>query len=194
MATHAIMKSFRSSLIPAQSKSHRSFFYWITIMFNRVDENRVKEVGPDRACAEWLLRNGAAVKWREDGSILSDYNALSSLEEPQKHIEAVDATNSAISYHGFPHFNGCNYINEVKLVNCVYVEDPAIPLLSILKNTLKHLEISNCLNISEKALFDLNKLTKLKKLELGNLPQVKNKSEVIEKLTKSLPDCNIVFT
>lgn len=30
---------------------------------NRVDRSRIEEVGPDRACAEWLLRCGAGVKW-----------------------------------------------------------------------------------------------------------------------------------
>lgn len=70
-----------------------------------MDDNRVKEVGPDRACAEWLLRNGAAVTWKEDGGFLSDYNALPSVEAERKHIKAVDATNSAISDIGFPHFS-----------------------------------------------------------------------------------------
>lgn len=70
-----------------------------------VDHKRIEEVGPDRACAEWLLKNGAAVKWKEDGAYLADYNALPDLEQPRKHIQAVDATNSAISHIGFPHFS-----------------------------------------------------------------------------------------
>ena len=28
---------------------------------------RIKDVGPDRACAEWLLRCGAVVKWKGKG-------------------------------------------------------------------------------------------------------------------------------
>ncbi|XP_012267731.2 ATP synthase subunit s, mitochondrial isoform X1 [Athalia rosae] len=151
------------------------------------------KVGSDRACAEWLLKNGAAIKWTEGGPLLSDYNALPSLDEPRKHIQVVDATDSAISHIGFPHFKGCNHINEVKLVNCVYIEDPAIPLLSILKDSLNNLEVNNCANISEKALNKIDKLSNLKTLKLGNLPLIKDKNKVIENLTKALPNCDIVY-
>ena len=32
---------------------------------NQVDSERVKEVGVDRACAEWILRCGGGVQWKE---------------------------------------------------------------------------------------------------------------------------------
>lgn len=31
----------------------RSFFAILRVAFNRVDSQRLKEVGPDRLCAEW---------------------------------------------------------------------------------------------------------------------------------------------
>ena len=37
----------------------RTFMGWFDAAFNRYDEARVKEVGADRAAAEWLLRCGA---------------------------------------------------------------------------------------------------------------------------------------
>ncbi|CAG0919416.1 unnamed protein product [Notodromas monacha] len=37
----------------------RPVFGWLNTVFNKVDEERVKEVGPDLAAAEWLLRCGA---------------------------------------------------------------------------------------------------------------------------------------
>ncbi|XP_012267732.2 ATP synthase subunit s, mitochondrial isoform X2 [Athalia rosae] len=197
MATRVVWKSLFSSnlhqFLEPQSVPRRPMFYWITLMFNNVDTRRVAEVGSDRACAEWLLKNGAAIKWTEGGPLLSDYNALPSLDEPRKHIQVVDATDSAISHIGFPHFKGCNHINEVKLVNCVYIEDPAIPLLSILKDSLNNLEVNNCANISEKALNKIDKLSNLKTLKLGNLPLIKDKNKVIENLTKALPNCDIVY-
>ena len=33
---------------------------------------RIKDVGPDRACAEWLLRCGAVVKWHGKGNFIRD--------------------------------------------------------------------------------------------------------------------------
>ena len=42
----------------------RTFLGWFDAAFNKYDEARVKEVGADRAAAEWLLRCGAGeVGW-----------------------------------------------------------------------------------------------------------------------------------
>lgn len=73
------------------------------IIISRVDYNRIQSVGPDRACAEWLLRNGASVRWKGFSKHLNDYNSLPS-EETRYYIQAVDATDSGISHIGFPHF------------------------------------------------------------------------------------------
>lgn len=45
----------------------RHFWGWFNSIFNMVDANRIEEVGPDRAAAEWLLRCGAKVKWKGRG-------------------------------------------------------------------------------------------------------------------------------
>lgn len=76
---------------------------------SRVDEDRIKEVGPDLACAEWLLKNGAFVRWKGVPELLTDYNVLSSQGHTRR-IEAVDANNAGISHVGFPYFGqscGC---------------------------------------------------------------------------------------
>ncbi|XP_023348842.1 ATP synthase subunit s, mitochondrial, partial [Eurytemora carolleeae] len=49
---------------------------WFDSVFNKVDEARIKEVGVDRAAAEWVLRCGGGVKWEGGGRMLTDYNAL----------------------------------------------------------------------------------------------------------------------
>jgi len=71
-----------------------------------VDKSRVDEVGPDRACAEWLLRCGAAVKW-DTGSEEwhKDYNSLPPGNFRSMHIVEIDATDSAVMHIGFPHFS-----------------------------------------------------------------------------------------
>lgn len=68
----------------------------------RVDQERIRSVGPDRACAEWLLRNGASVRWKGFSKHLSDYNSLPS-DETRYYIQAIDATDSGITHVGFPH-------------------------------------------------------------------------------------------
>lgn len=71
-------------------------------IFLRVDADRIKEIGPDRACAEWLLRNGAFVRWKNFSEQLTDYNALPS--HGNYYIEAIEANNAGICDVGFPHF------------------------------------------------------------------------------------------
>ncbi|KAK0159727.1 hypothetical protein PV327_010812 [Microctonus hyperodae] len=178
----------------------RPLFYWLVGVFNRVSESRIKEVGADIACAEWLIRNGAAVKWGNSNNYLNNYDTLvvtiknKKMNENSKlFIHGVDATDSAISYEGFRHFDGCKYINYVKLVNCAYIGDEALSKLDYLKNSLKNLEISNCTNVTESGLNHLKQLTKLEGLELANLPAVKNETNIIRELHKSLPKCKIIF-
>ncbi|XP_015120938.1 ATP synthase subunit s, mitochondrial [Diachasma alloeum] len=173
----------------------RPLFYWLVAVFNRVDEKRIKELGPDRACAEWLLRNGAAVQWTGGRAYLKDYNALpqeTKVVRPS-YIQGVDGTNSGISHEGFPHFSGCKYVLEMKLVNCVYIGNNALDLLYLLKDSLQSLEISNCGNVTDAGLKHLKILQKLKMLKLSNLPAVENGVLVTEELKKSLPNCQINF-
>lgn len=42
-----------SSIRQINRQQERNFFGYLRIAFNRVDESRLKEVGPDRLCAEW---------------------------------------------------------------------------------------------------------------------------------------------
>jgi len=73
------------------------------IIILSVDNERIQSVGPDRVCAEWLLRNGANIKWKGFPVYLENYNNLPS-EETRHYIQAVDATDSGITHVGFPHF------------------------------------------------------------------------------------------
>jgi ATP synthase, H+ transporting, mitochondrial F0 complex, subunit s len=71
----------------------------------RVDKSRIKEVGPDRACAEWLLRcGGSAIRWKNGKSFISDYNALQVAAPAQKIVE-IHAIESSISDVGFPYLS-----------------------------------------------------------------------------------------
>ncbi|CAK9816985.1 ATP synthase subunit s, mitochondrial [Anthophora plagiata] len=163
-------------------------FYWITVIFNRVDADRIKELGPDLACAQWLLRNGAAVRWKNSKELTRDYNKLPSGNS--YFIEAVDATDSGICDVGFPHFKGCNYINEVKLINCVYINNEAMEALSILKNTLTHLEVIDCTSVDNEGLRKLKILKNLETLKLKGLPAVADDS-ICKELGEALPKCKI---
>lgn len=69
--------------------------------FVRVDYDRIKAVGPDRAASEWLLRCGAKVKFQGFERFHHDYNGLPTGPLGKYKIQAIDATDSCIMYKGF---------------------------------------------------------------------------------------------
>ncbi|KAK2578930.1 hypothetical protein KPH14_011136 [Odynerus spinipes] len=170
--------------------SRRPLFYWLTVIFNRVDSERIKEVGPDRACAEWLLKNGAYVKWQNSSEYLTDYNFL--LEEKgTKYIQAVKAVDAGITYVGFPYFDGCKHIEKVKLIDCRYICNTAMHMLSYLKDSLKHLEVIGCASVTDEGLSSLKNLKNLKILKLGEMPYLQNPDAIKKELTECLPNTEI---
>ena len=70
----------------------------------RPDKDRIKEVGANRACAEWLLRCGAHVRWVGIPTWQTDYNSLPSGEFHKFKIEEVNADDAAVMDMGFAHF------------------------------------------------------------------------------------------
>jgi len=81
-----------------------------------LDDDRIKEIGPNLACAEWLMKNGAQVRWKGCKEFVSHYNCLPNITScnlGQFLIEQVYAGKEAsISHIGFNYFsrflNNCN--------------------------------------------------------------------------------------
>ncbi len=101
------------------NQPQRPFFGWLNMIFNKVDPSRVAEVGPDRACAEWLLRCGASVRWSGKDTFIKDYNSLPVGGGRGLKILEVDATDAAIMEVGFPHFENLTDFRKLKLKNCL---------------------------------------------------------------------------
>ena len=174
--------------------STRGLYGWLNSIFNRVDANRIKEVGPDRACAEWLIRCGASVKWINSKNFMKDYNSLPVGGGPMYKIEEVDATDAAIMEIGFPHFKNCVHLRKIKLKNCGYLEDASMRSIAyLLHENLAWLEVIQCHNISDEGLLALRKMKALKILHLENLTNVKEPQKVIASLEEALPKCQISF-
>lgn len=182
-----------SSLRQENKFQQRSLFYWLTKIFNSVSKERIKEVGPDRACAEWLLKNGAYVKWKNSSDYLKDYNVLIA-QKGSNYIQSVEAVNAGITYVGFPYFEGCNHIEEVKLIRCRYICNKAMLKLLYLKNSLTHLEVIDCPSVTDEGLHKLGELENLKKLKLEGLTYVENPNDVKKQLKHHLPNIQIEWT
>ncbi|KAG8230605.1 hypothetical protein J437_LFUL004518, partial [Ladona fulva] len=170
----------------------RELWGWLNRIFNMVDSSRIQDVGPDRACAEWLLRCGASVKWKGTKEFLKDYNSL-----PQQgvrfYIQEIDATDSAVMDVGFSHLRGLKYVERIIFHRCGSLEDEAVKQLIFVKDSLKHLQISSCGDVTDEGVLSLSGLTNLQTLLLYDLPEVRNRRKCIEVLENSLPYCKMEF-
>lgn len=182
----------RSAQLLHPHPQRRHIWGWLNAIFNKVDADRINDVGPDRACAEWLLRCGAHFRWRSQSGWQTDYNALTPGGK-KKYIEEINADNAALMDIGFQHFKGLSSVRKIRFHYCGYLEDPAMPYLGYLAHCLESLEISSCGNISLQGLRHLGTLTHLKELRLFDLPEIEDRDGCVRELQKLLPDCHITF-
>lgn len=168
----------------------RNLWQYVNVAFNRVDGYRLKEVGPDRLCAEWILKNGGSIKLLGHKNFLSSYNALPIEGTPIK-LKEIDGTNATIMKIGFLHFNNCNMIDKIILNKCLYMENSALGELHYVKDTLKELHIIGCNNVQDSGLLLLKDLYNLKKLVIYDFAYVKNLESVAKELGNFLPNCDI---
>ncbi|CAG2179464.1 unnamed protein product [Oppiella nova] len=141
---------FQSKYHCIQRQSRRYFWQWMINVFNKPDPQRLQEVGADRAAAEWLIKNGAAVKWTDSHHWVKDYDLLED-DVTKRSIKEIDATNSSITHIGFPHLNGLHSLDTFIIKNNGYIEDNAIEI------NLKHLKLFDLPSVKdrEKCLKDL---------------------------------------
>ncbi|XP_063803630.1 ATP synthase subunit s, mitochondrial [Pseudophryne corroboree] len=166
----------------------RSFWGWLNAVFNRVDHERIKDVGPDRAASEWLLRCGAKVRYTGFEKWQQDYNGLPTGPLGKYKIQAIDASESCIMYRGFDYLDGLEQLEEIKLYKCIYIEDACLQRISKIENlqqSLRRLEIITCGNVTDKGVISLASLRNLEYLFLSDLPAIKQRDVTMELLQKS---------
>lgn len=179
----------RSSLFRPVITS-RFFWGWLNDVCNQVDEARIKEVGADRAAAEWLVRCGAAVRWTGQDHYDRDYDNLIRIRRQDK-IVAIDATDSSISRVGFPHLKGLTQVEEFVIVRNPYLGDDALVMLKFLQQSLTSLRIVSCVNVTDVGVESLVSLHRLKRLYLSDLMGVRHAAQCISVLKSGLPECDI---
>ncbi|KAL5277929.1 ATP5S family protein [Megaselia abdita] len=176
----------------ARSIANRNLWAYVAIAFNRVDAERLKLVGPDRLCAEWVLKNGGAIEFSEiAGRFIKDYNVLPP-EGNKLTVKSIDASNSSIMRIGLDHLIGCKKIDNVILHQCKHLESGSLSGLLHIQNTLKFLQVSGCDNFSDEDFEVLGNLKVLEKLTIADMKYVKNIESVIQKLRTALPNCNVI--
>lgn len=184
---------FSAAPVSFSLQHKRCLWGWLNAIFNKVDENRIKEVGPDRACAEWLLRCGAFIKWQNRELWTKDYNSLPPTGGRAMKIEEIDATDAAIMHIGFQHFKGCKHIKRIVFHKAIYLEDAGMALLPLLKDSLTELQVSSCGNVTADGLRHIKQLVNLQYLLLYDLPEIRDKDALQQELQEALPNCAVVF-
>lgn len=187
-----------ASAIVSPSSSHqprRPFFAYFRVAFNSVDTDRLAEVGPDRLCAEWLLKNGGAVTFVGRRPV-DDYNALgpTTAVSAQPRIEMVDATDSSIMAIGFEHLRGCGQVRSIRLRRCKHMENEALSALKLVGESLRELDVEDCFNVTDEGLVSLGALPQLKRLQVSGVPYVQDVEKVRAQLQAQLPECEISIT
>lgn len=178
------------TVLSQRKDNSRQFWGWINAVFNKVDYERIKDIGPDRAAAEWLLRCGAKVRFQGFERWHHDYNGLPTGPLGRYKIQGIDATESCIMYKGFDHLDGLKHLAEIKLNKCIYIEDACLEKLSSIQNlqeTLYMMEIISCGNVTDKGIIALHKLRNLEYLFLSDLPGLNDKQKTLERLQTALP-------
>ncbi|KAH8297400.1 hypothetical protein KR044_011363, partial [Drosophila immigrans] len=169
----------------------RNLWGYVAIAFNRVDADRLAKVGPNRLCAEWMIKNGGGVRLVDNPSRLwKDYNQLPA-ETTKFQIKVVDASNSSVMKIGLEHFIGCNRIDTVIFHNCKHLENDGLTGLTHLTDSLTRLQISGCYNISDDDLAVIGQLSNLKQLTIFDMRYVKDMGKVAASLKSSLPHCEM---
>ncbi|KAI6221780.1 ATP synthase subunit s, mitochondrial [Aphelenchoides fujianensis] len=189
-----VMQSITSHNIPG--------LRWLIDGFNFYDVQRVKEVGADRAAAEWVVRCGGAVKFDRFKDRFDDYNMLiraTAELDPAKssdscHLLEIDATNSCVSGYGCRHFAGLDRLSSVRFVNCKNLQDFGLETVGEhVGRSLPELHLESCRRITEFGLKHVEKFSGLKRLVIRDLPHVYKPERSREALKKALPNCDVQF-
>lgn len=172
-------------------RRHSLFFGFFKSAFNDVDRDRLAAVGPDRLCAEWMLKNGGTVKLDIYPAFLVDYLELPPDHQPVR-VEQLDASRASVIAKGFAHLRNCDYIRRLVLDDCSLMENGALEKLRLVAGSLAELQVSNCPGVQASGLAGLAELVNLRKLCLFNLANAGDLGVVEQELGAKLPNCQIV--
>jgi H+-transporting ATP synthase F0 complex subunit s len=95
-----------------------------------VDYERIRDVGPDRAASEWLLRCGATVRYQGQERWQKELQPPPNRLLDKYKIQAIDATDSCIMNIGFDYMEGLQHVEKIRLCKCHYIEDECLQRLS----------------------------------------------------------------
>lgn len=179
-------------LVTKASQIHRNVWGYVNIAFNKVDIDRLNIVGPERLCAEWIIKNGGAIRFTGNPKVLvKQYDLLSDNFGFALKIKEIDATDSSIMKLGFEHLKGCKAIDKIILNRCKLLENDSLSELQHVADTLRELHVISCYNMRDDGILLLKSFKNLKSLIIYDLPYVRDLNRVKDELVKEIPQCKI---
>ena len=164
------------------SQCRHLFGGWLNSVTNQYDPDRVKQVGPDKAAAEWAVRCGAGVKWMGSAKYERDYNSLGG---DGKKLKEIDGTDSTMMSVGFQYLRGLTELDKIVIKRNHYLDDRALEMLELVKDSLTRIEIVSCSNVTDNGINSLANLKGLRYVFLADLPSVKSPTYSVDLIKKA---------
>lgn len=153
-------------------------------------------LGPDLAAASFLIFRGALVKFQNKDEWYKktedDETGLPLKFEPGWVVEAIDASNAELYYEGLDNLTCLDGLKALRLAGNPNVDDWFMDRLSQFRETLEHLDVSGCPQITEHGLAALYRLRNLKTITLAHLSHIKHIKLVGLMLEEAIPGCRVL--
>lgn len=154
-----------------------------------LNSNRINLLGSNIAAAYFIIEWNGKVKFKNSDWLAASKNKPVRLPNSYKSnyvITSIDASNTLISYEGLKNMNSLYHLKWLSFKGCEYIDDWCVDKIAGQYQTLEHLDISDCKNVTENALEALYKLRNLRTLIVTN----HNKSAAFELTCFMLEECN----
>ncbi|XP_066256030.1 distal membrane-arm assembly complex protein 2 [Euwallacea similis] len=133
---------------------------------------RYNTLGPELACAHFIVYRGGAVKFHhEDKWIKSDegYYSLPNKYKAGMYLEAIDCSGMQLRYEGLSNFRHLQKVEWLSLNGSTFIDDYCMDVIcNIFSKTLVYLDLRDCPNVTERGLGALYKMNNLKMLYLDD--------------------------
>ncbi|XP_071797075.1 distal membrane-arm assembly complex protein 2-like [Asterias amurensis] len=150
---------------------------------------------PDVAAFLWLIDLNGKVRFTNGKWYSSESKGL--LKPPpideikRLSIDAIDAKETLVDYRGMLKITRLKELKFLSLEGCPYIDDSCLARLVHIQDSLTHLNISKCPQITEHGFPSLTRLRNLKRINMSSLPRVPHSKVVASMLEDVLPNLKV---
>ncbi|GFG33747.1 hypothetical protein Cfor_05484 [Coptotermes formosanus] len=143
------------------------------ILDMRYIPERHQILGSNLAAAHFLVHRGAAVRFVGSTEWIKrrgDEYDLPNKYDPDYLIEAIDILDMKLYYEGLQNMTNLGSLQWLSLQNCLEVDDWWLDRISNeYRMSLEYLDISNCVQVTERGIGALYRMTKLRTLKVHSI-------------------------